>query len=57
VGSGKPDRPAWAESSGDQMKPNAAWGGQDPPRLGIEVVIGAIAVVVIVGAIVWAVLH
>jgi len=53
----KPDRPAWAESSGDQVKPNAAWGGQDPPRLGIEVVIGAIAVVVIVGAIVWAVLH
>jgi hypothetical protein len=32
-------------------------GGQDPPRLGLEVVVGAIAVVVIAVLIAWALLH
>jgi hypothetical protein len=52
----EPDRPTW-DDAGDRRGLNAAWdGGQDPPRPGIEVVIGATAVVVIVGLIVWALL-
>jgi hypothetical protein len=54
---GDEDRPAWAPGGGDTKKPNAGWGGQDPPRLGIEVIVGGIAVVVVVGLVVWALLH
>ncbi len=37
------DRPAWAPGGGDTSKPNAGWGGQDPPRLGIEVIVGGMS--------------
>jgi hypothetical protein len=51
------DRPAWAPGGGDTSKPNAGWGGQDPPRLGIEVIVGGIAVLVVLGILAWALLH
>jgi hypothetical protein len=51
------DRPAWAPGEGDARKPNAGWGGQDPSRLGVEVIVGGIAVLVVVGIVAWALLH